>query len=698
MNFSIRYKFLLVITFLLMLCVGTYLGMATFVFKADKEELVFDYKRTIVTNISSDVEKLLRTTADKLKLIAYLQSLGDKHSFYVKELLGSDSNIIFVSQSSDYKDLGKLIYQNKTFSETYAIDQEYFSSELNKKRPIPFDEIRKHGEALWNASLAGGPPLIGYGRTVIQEDIKGEVLKQFAFISYLKLDSVLNAMKRTRLNEVFITNAKSELLAHVNINEMQKDNIIIHDNIITKAKEKSLKTSVLSYEDNGHQMLGAFSKAFKDRILVLSKIDTKNAFAVVNRFMYRSMMFSLIVVTVAFIAAIMFSQNLTRPLNTLMKGMGKVSEGDLTTQINVKSNDEIKILAKSFNSMIKDLRESRDELEEINRELENKVKERTKQLEEQNIAVKEAQEALIRTSRLAAVGEIAGRAAHEVLNPLTSIITRIEKVKKRIRNQREDALNLLQDISNSWEDEFTKGGIEALVADWKQPSSIDPNKILLEEDLENIKYLRSNLFNEFSSIDQDADFLLNEGRRINKIVQSMRSLNRVSSEKEELPLNELVNDSVKIMADLATNMNVELRWQKCDPSLATMVDKDEFIQAMTNLLRNSLQALESHSNSDYEKPEKYFVEINEYHDEQHIYLNIFDNGIGISSENKKKLFESQFTTKTKDEGTGLGLSISRRFIRAFNGDIYLQSSELGKGTEFVIKLPIVWMDNRKVSA
>ena len=71
-----------------------------------------------------------------------------------------------------------------------------------------------------------------------------------------------------------------------------------------------------------------------------------------------------------------------------------------------------------------------------------------------------------------------------------------------------------------------------------------------------------------------------------------------------------------------------------------------------------------------------------------VQFQVIDNGMGISLENQQKLFESQFSTKSSAEGTGLGLSISRRFIRSFNGDLFLKSSEPDKGSVFEIVLPI----------
>lgn len=73
---------------------------------------------------------------------------------------------------------------------------------------------------------------------------------------------------------------------------------------------------------------------------------------------------------------------------------------------------------------------------------------------------------------------------------------------------------------------------------------------------------------------------------------------------------------------------------------------------------------------------------------QKLIVDIVDNGVGISAENQKRLFETHFSTKGPDMGTGLGLSISRRFIRAFNGDLFFVSSQPGKETCFRIELPL----------
>jgi signal transduction histidine kinase len=70
-----------------------------------------------------------------------------------------------------------------------------------------------------------------------------------------------------------------------------------------------------------------------------------------------------------------------------------------------------------------------------------------------------------------------------------------------------------------------------------------------------------------------------------------------------------------------------------------------------------------------------------------IRITVKDNGPGIPEIIKDKIFQPFFTTKPTGKGTGLGLSLSYDIVRAHGGEIKVQSEE-GKGTEFIITLPI----------
>ncbi|MEZ4872405.1 MAG: hypothetical protein R2827_09225 [Bdellovibrionales bacterium] len=93
---------------------------------------------------------------------------------------------------------------------------------------------------------------------------------------------------------------------------------------------------------------------------------------------------------------------------------------------------------------------------------------------------------------------------------------------------------MLGDIRTAWQADKDQGGYEKLVSAWQQPSSVYPEKDLWEEDMQNLQTIEQSIQQQFDTLNQDTEFLLKEGYRINKIVQSMRSLNVMKSEKRRI--------------------------------------------------------------------------------------------------------------------------------------------------------------------
>ncbi len=683
-KFSIRLKFLAVMTMLLAVCVSIYLFVASETFKEDKKKLLFELNGSMVSNLSAEIESVFRGYSDKMTLFALLNDKQDSVKNVIDDLLKNEPNIVYMSLShpanleAQFKS-----YNNADFNTTYAIDKDYFEKELPKARPVPFAEIQQTGEEIWNATIKNGPPLIGYGKSVIEEDAQGKPVQRWAVIAYIRVDQFLKSLPTDKLYHAFITNNRGHAIVHRNAEAMLDFTSTVKWPLVQKALGSQVKTSVSEYEINGEEYLGAFSKTFNNKIFIVSEADGKKAFSAIRDLIIRSLVFATMVMTLAFMAALLLSRSLTQPIETLVEGMGQVAEGNLDTQIKIKSKDEISLLADSFNSMIRDLKSSRLQLEEINRDLEQKVLDRTQKLAEQNRAIKETQEALLRTSRLAAIGEIAGHAAHEVLNPLTSLLARTKRVQSRIEESAGKETLLLKEIQEAWSKDVASGGLENLVTNWKTPSTIDPQKSLWDEDMSNVKMVLQNWEQEVSNLKRDTDFIINEGQRINKIISGMRTLSIVRGEMKSYSATTLLNDCITIMGDLYNQSKVNIEHVTEVTFDKVVVDRDEFIQSITNLLRNSLQAVK-----DNPADKKGMVKIRTFCENRKLIIELADNGPGISSDNQPKLFKTQFSTKSSDEGTGLGLGISRRFIRAFGGDIEFVNSVPFESTTFKISLPL----------
>ena len=117
-----------------------------------------------------------------------------------------------------------------------------------------------------------------------------------------------------------------------------------------------------------------------------------------------------------------------KPLHLLAEGMEHVSRGDLDHRIEIKTQDEMGMLADTFNSMTRELKSARQKLENWAKELEAEVARKTEE-------IKRGQEQLIHTEKLASLGRMAAGVAHELNSPLTGIVTFAHLMLKRVPPQ-----------------------------------------------------------------------------------------------------------------------------------------------------------------------------------------------------------------------------------------------------------------------
>lgn len=694
MKWTIRIKFLLVMSGLLASCLGVYLFMAVTVFKSDKTKLVYDLNRSQVSTLASELETGLSGVSEKLKLFAQLPVNMQKRMS--ESLLSADSDIVAVSIFKSGKEKALNVYTQKQYLETYGIKDNDFKESIATNK-IPFENILKEGEDIWNASLPNYPPMIGYGRLVLLLDEKGIPVDQWTVVGYVKLDRFLKAVSIVNLSDIVISNVYGEVLVQKDAEELSQKPNIKDNQLFKNAKSSSTKLSVQNIDLDHEKWLAAYAKAFNGKVIVMSKAPESKVFQVVKDLSIRTLLFGSTILTLVIIAAFLISRSLTHNIALLVERMTAVSKGDLTTNIQLKGRDETVTLGTSFNQMIHDLKQSRDELEVMNRELDQKVKERTRQLEEQNRKVKEAQEALLRTTRLASMGEVAGRTAHEVLNPLTSLLTRAALMQKRAIDDYREPLHLLEEISTAWKEDFKNGGFDNLVKCWQQPSEINPSKNLFDEDLDNIQLLKKNLEEQTKEIDKDMQFIREEGDRIGKIIHGMRRLGNMKQDFRTHSMHSILSDCSSIMADLYEQKRFKIVKNFSATVDIVSVDRDEIVQAITNLMRNSLQALDISAQEGRDR-KQCWVKLSTRVEDTTFIVEIEDNGIGISKEHQDNIFERKFTTKSPEEGTGLGLSISRRFLRSNSGDIEFVGSEANTKTVFRITLPIREPGQRKAIA
>jgi len=113
-----------------------------------------------------------------------------------------------------------------------------------------------------------------------------------------------------------------------------------------------------------------------------------------------------------------------------------------------------------------------------------------------------------------------------------------------------------------------------------------------------------------------------------------------------------------------------------EEEIIAKLDRTQLIRVITNLVKNAIQAV-----PDVESPR---ILVTVATEGAHVKISVADNGVGISDENREKVFEPKFTTKSS--GTGLGLGMVKNIVENYGGTINF-TSKLGKGTVFTIRFP-----------
>lgn len=115
-----------------------------------------------------------------------------------------------------------------------------------------------------------------------------------------------------------------------------------------------------------------------------------------------------------------------------------------------------------------------------------------------------------------------------------------------------------------------------------------------------------------------------------------------------------------------------------EEEIISKFDRTQLIRVITNLIKNSIQAIEQ------KQPEDPRIEVSVFANSDWAYITVRDNGMGISEENKEKVFEPKFTTKSS--GMGLGLAMVKNILETYGGNISFESHE-EHGTKFKVAIP-----------
>ena len=419
------------------------------------------------------------------------------------------------------------------------------------------------------------------------------------------------------------------------------------------------------------------------------------------------------------LGSFLVSRRVARPLALLAAGARRAAAGDLDSRLELRTGDEMEVLAGDFNDMIEQIRANQRAVEELNRDLEEKIRVRTGDLEWTNEALlkayedrQQAEAQMILSEKMASLGQFVAGIAHEINTPSSAIGAAIVNVTEGLQSLSR-GVPLLGAEGPPPEVRAAYHGLveKALSVDFARKRASTAEIRLRTRELERallahglsaprelaLAYSRLGLHEDLRRLVESAAgplsppalaYLESAGNlaiavsdirvsteAITRMVKALRHYSHLDrAEMAEADIHEGLETTLTILRNqIRYGVVVERRYGR----LPTIVcNTNELNQVWTNLIHNAIQAMNGVGRLTIETASV----------EGGVSVRISDTGPGIPDAIRGRIFDPFFTTKDQGEGTGLGLGIAQQIVQRHRGRISVDT-EPGR-TSFEIRLPL----------
>jgi PAS domain S-box-containing protein len=465
-----------------------------------------------------------------------------------------------------------------------------------------------------------------------------------------------------------------------------------------------------------------------------------------------SMVFAIQAALIGAVLAFYLSQLLVKPIQQLVRGTKKVTGGDFSHRVQLRSRDEIGELAESFNRMVISLEQGQAKLQQSSQEL-RETKETLENIVQSSVDAIVATDpqgriTFVNRSMQEMLFDQAGQGGKLLGMPMAQLysgglpearrIMAILRERGRLVNYETTlAMNgriipILTSASLLKDERGMIVGTLGVIKNLTEKKKLEEElkkaqaELVQQEKLAAIGRLASGVAHEmndpltsvltFSNLlreetnERDAsreslDIIIKEAMRARKIVSDLLSFSRESKPALEwIDLNDVLNISLLLLEKQGALEKIDVQMDLAKELPLVRADSGQMQQVFTNILLNAIQAMDSPASESknsaspplgkklflrthfYEAPEESFSTPRSLTG-PFIRVVIADSGCGIHPENLSKVFDPFFSTNQTGEGTGLGLYIVSGILKNYGGQYRLESTE-GKGTTFTIDFPL----------
>lgn len=604
---------------------------------------------------------LMRILKEKMPQVSVI-SYGDENGNYVgvrNNGIDQENSLMLKDKRTNYK---LNIYEGESFESRILSSFENYDPRI---RPW-YEPVRRNIANTWSdiyinqdekmeATISISVPVLGE-----REEFVG------VFEMDIKLNGINDFLKENKTNNtvVFLVNENLDIVAH----SENENNVIIED-------KSNFQGKLLNINDSETELIRYSEKNLLDKSYNIGTVYRENInnekvfFMKSNLENPRDLNWDIVVIipeddlmgevkqryniTLAIISiavllstilGIFLMKNITEPILKVADGYSEIMKGNLNIKINhsdfnIRETHELingfNLMAENINDYIQKLIMKQEEIELIHK---TETQRMNKIIDEKTKNLESAMKELLEREKMASLGELVSGVAHEINTPLGVAVS---------------ASSLMEVNNESFKKELMQGNIS-----------------------------KSGLIDYIESIDETTSILNSNLYRASELVKSFKevAVNQSIEEKSKFNLREYIDSILLSLKHEYKNKNIDF---EIDFPADLVIDSysGAISQIFTNLIMNSLV----HGFRDRKSGK---ITISALKNNEKLMINYKDNGLGMSKDVQKHVFEPFYTTNRGEGGSGLGMNIVYNLVTAkLNGKISC-ISEIGIGTEFVIEIKL----------
>lgn len=374
-RFTIGFKLVVLLVFVLATAVGSNVYFSTELYEEDNTALIQQLNLDTATHQAAQVRQLLQAITRKIHFLSVVLNESkwdaaslEKHFFQGEEEFLA---LILTNHKQEHSELQRVLIPENTRKNGVSQKEELFEL-VRSAKAFSLNQLSKGEPQVAAVRLGDGTLAIVLGVPVIEDSQNSNQFSMSA-TALIRHSAFLKAFSQSDIVTSYLLDRRGQLLVHPDTSLAVGEENFSYLEIVKQLLQGKYSNGQTRFLDEKNQLakLGAFSVVGFAGLGVVAEVPEAKAFEASQRVKYRSVLISLIVLSLALVMGMIYSESLTWPIKQLVHATEKIASGDFSFRLKPKTRDEVADLSLAFNDMVEGLRE-RDRVKETFNKFHNK--------------------------------------------------------------------------------------------------------------------------------------------------------------------------------------------------------------------------------------------------------------------------------------------------------------------------------------